>query len=244
MKLILIYLLATVSVACSHTGSTQYKDELGDVHKVKPGETLSEIAEDYDVSWRELAQVNDLGRDGHIQAGQQIIVPVRNQSLLSSWIKSPLQCHENHSSPKTPKKGYQHHDFQSSHDHRNLFSWPVRGRLTSVYGPRGGRIHQGIDIAAPTGTNIRASAQGTVVFSGWLRGYGRTVIIQHKGYRTLYAHCHRLLVRRGQRVATGKLIALVGSSGRSTGPHLHFEIQRGMAAVNPLKHLGSSIAGL
>ncbi|MCS6783166.1 MAG: peptidoglycan DD-metalloendopeptidase family protein [Gloeomargarita sp. SKYBB_i_bin120] len=122
------------------------------------------------------------------------------------------------------------------------YIWPARGVLTSGFGPRWGRMHQGIDIAGPVGTPIVAAASGTVIFAGWnAGGYGNLVKIWHdNGSVTYYAHNHRILVRENQRVEQGQLIAEMGSTGFSTGPHLHFEIRkRDRGPVNPLAFLPS-----
>ncbi|WP_017303940.1 peptidoglycan DD-metalloendopeptidase family protein [Spirulina subsalsa] len=122
----------------------------------------------------------------------------------------------------------------------NGYIWPARGVLTSGYGPRWGRMHRGIDIAAPTGTPIYAAAAGEVITAGWNSGgYGNLVDIRHPdGSMTRYAHNSRLLVRPGQRVEQGQKIALMGSTGFSTGPHLHFEVHpAGRGAVNPMAFL-------
>ncbi|TVQ64959.1 MAG: M23 family metallopeptidase, partial [Spirulina sp. DLM2.Bin59] len=114
--------------------------------------------------------------------------------------------------------------------------------LTSGYGPRWGRMHRGIDIAAPTGTPIYAAAAGEVISAGWNNGgYGNWVRIRHAdGSITLYAHHSRVLVRTGDRVEQGQKIALMGSTGFSTGPHLHFEVHpAGRGAVNPMAFLPS-----
>jgi len=119
----------------------------------------------------------------------------------------------------------------------NGYIWPARGVLTSGYGWRWGRMHQGIDIAAPLGTPIVAAAPGEVISSSWNSGgYGNLVELRHPdGSLTRYAHNNRLLVRRGQQVDQGQLIAEMGSTGRSTGPHLHFEVHSpGKGAVNPI----------
>ncbi|TVQ46645.1 MAG: LysM peptidoglycan-binding domain-containing protein [Gloeocapsa sp. DLM2.Bin57] len=122
------------------------------------------------------------------------------------------------------------------------YIWPAKGVFTSGFGWRWGRMHQGIDIAGPIGTPIHAAASGEVIYAGWhAYGYGNLVKIRHyNGSVTLYAHNNRLLVRRGQTVEQGQQIAEMGSTGYSTGPHLHFEIhpyQQG--PVNPLAHLPS-----
>jgi murein DD-endopeptidase MepM/ murein hydrolase activator NlpD len=119
----------------------------------------------------------------------------------------------------------------------NGYIWPARGALTSKYGWRWGRMHRGIDIAAPVGTPIFASASGVVIKSGWNKGgYGNLVDIQHAdGTLTRYAHNYRLLVQPGQFVEQGQQISLMGNTGRSTGPHLHFEVHPGgKGAVNPI----------
>jgi murein DD-endopeptidase MepM/ murein hydrolase activator NlpD len=116
--------------------------------------------------------------------------------------------------------------------------WPTAGRVTSEFGPRWGRQHAGIDIGASTGTPIRAGADGTVFFSGWMNGYGNTVIIDHGGgFTTLYAHQSSIVARSGTRVSQGQLIGYVGSTGQSTGPHLHLETRVNGAARNPRAYL-------
>jgi len=120
------------------------------------------------------------------------------------------------------------------------YLWPAKGTLTSGYGWRWGRMHRGIDVANSVGTPIIAAADGKVVFSGWSSGgYGYLVELAHTdGSKTRYAHNSALLVKKGQRVIQGTAIARMGSTGRSTGPHLHLEIIKpGLGAVNPVRHL-------
>ncbi|MEL7074357.1 MAG: M23 family metallopeptidase [Cyanobacteria bacterium J06582_2] len=106
------------------------------------------------------------------------------------------------------------------------YIWPAQGALTSHYGWRWGRIHQGIDIAAPIGTPIVAAAAGEVIGVGWYGGYGNLIKLEHlDGSVTYYAHNHRNLVTHGQKVEQGEQIAEMGNTGNSTGPHLHFEIR-------------------
>lgn len=121
------------------------------------------------------------------------------------------------------------------------FIRPVSGPVVSGFGYRVHPIlrrvkfHYGVDISAPSGTPIRAAADGVVVFAGWRRAYGNTVIVDHgNGLATLYAHCSRILVSEGEVVKQGQVIALVGSTGLSTGPHLHFEVRRDGEPINPL----------
>ena len=117
--------------------------------------------------------------------------------------------------------------------------WPVDGVVVSGYGMRWGRLHEGIDITAASGTPIRAAAAGTVIHSGWLGGYGLLVVIDHgNGLATAYAHNSSNLVSVGARVEQGQTIALVGSTGNSSGPHVHFEVRVNGVAVDPLLYLG------
>ena len=116
---------------------------------------------------------------------------------------------------------------------------PVSGIITSRYGARWGSTHKGLDIATSTGTTIAAAASGTVVFSGWDgHGLGYCVKISHgNGVETVYGHCSKLYVTSGQSVAQGEAIAAVGSTGNSTGPHLHLEIRLNGVAQNPQLYL-------
>ena len=116
--------------------------------------------------------------------------------------------------------------------------WPTSGRVTSEYGYRWGRMHQGIDIGAGTGTPIRAAKAGEVIFAGTQGGYGRTVVISHGGgFSTLYAHQSSIAASDGQSVSQGQVIGYVGNTGNSTGPHLHFETRVNGAAQNPRAYL-------
>lgn len=116
---------------------------------------------------------------------------------------------------------------------------PVSGILTSRYGYRWGSTHTGIDIGVAMGTSIKAAAGGTVSFSGWKGSLGQLVVISHgNGIQTYYGHCSKLLVSAGQKISAGQVIAKVGSTGRSTGPHLHFEIRINGSSINPQSYIG------
>ena len=118
------------------------------------------------------------------------------------------------------------------------FIWPVNGAVVSGFGMRWGRMHEGIDIAAALGTPIRAAAAGTVIHAGWLGGYGNLVVVDHgDGLATAYAHASAILVAVGQQVSQGGTLSLVGSTGNSSGPHLHFEVRVNGSAVDPLLYL-------
>ncbi len=118
------------------------------------------------------------------------------------------------------------------------FAYPARGKITSGFGRRGRKNHNGIDIALPNGTPVKAADGGTVTFSGRQGTYGYLVIIDHgEGYTSYYGHNSKNLVSKGDKVHKGQTIALSGNTGRSTGPHLHFEVRKFGVPVNPINYL-------
>ena len=118
------------------------------------------------------------------------------------------------------------------------FIWPVQGPITSPFGWRWGRMHEGIDIGVGYGTPIHAAAAGTVIYCGWESGYGNLVVIDHGGnLATAYGHQSSIAVSCGQQVDQGQVIGLVGTTGFSTGPHLHFEVRVDGSPVDPLGYL-------
>ncbi|HET6947938.1 MAG TPA: M23 family metallopeptidase [bacterium] len=190
------------------------------------GQTLWDVSQTYGVSIDEIVELNGLSSPDYVRAGQRLKVPAREmasiaprrvaQSLADSAVSVA-------SSAAALAQG---------------FIWPARGRLTSRFGWRRWRHHDGIDIAAPYGSPVTAARDGVVVFAGWYHAYGKALIVDHgSGLQTLYGHNSRLLVRSGERVTKGQLIAKVGSTGRSTGPHLHFEVRINGRPVNPIKYL-------
>ena len=118
------------------------------------------------------------------------------------------------------------------------FIWPVHGVLTSGFGWRWGRMHEGIDIAVGNGTPVVAAASGTVIVAGWMGGYGNLVVVDHGGgISTAYGHNTSVTVGVGQHVAQGQLISYSGNTGHSTGPHVHFEVRVNGGAVDPMGYL-------
>lgn len=120
------------------------------------------------------------------------------------------------------------------------FQWPLQDvEVTSLFGRRGKEFHEGIDLRAPTGTPVYAAQSGVVLYAdARIRGYGKLVVIRHPGkVATIYAHNSKTLVRPGERVVQGQKVAISGSTGHVRGAHVHFEIRRGLSAVNPLPFL-------
>lgn len=151
------------------------------------------------------------------------------------------------SNPAASVHDHDHDHHHHHHDH-GPGEMPVEGVITSRFGLRSDpfhgktRHHKGLDIAAPTGTPIHPVRPGTVVSSGERGGYGNVVVLDHgDGTTSLYAHCHELKVKKGDKVAYGDVIATVGSTGRSTGPHLHLEVHRDGKAVDPMAELKRSL---
>lgn len=115
---------------------------------------------------------------------------------------------------------------------------PVEGVLTSAFGERWGRKHTGVDIGADFGHHIVAAADGEITFAGEMDGYGNYIVIEHqKGFETSYAHCSRIAVTVGDYVKKGQIIGYVGSTGNSTGPHLHFEVKKDGEFLNPVDYV-------
>jgi murein DD-endopeptidase MepM/ murein hydrolase activator NlpD len=193
---------------------------------VRPGDNLFRIGKAYDVAYEELARVNRIKDVSQIHVGQRIFIPGATRQLPVETITPVEPSPATPSMPEVP---------DSSVDG---FIWPVNGTINSGFGPRGISSHDGIDIGAPEGTPIRAIEKGEVIYSDQLRGYGNIIIVRHTGgFISVYAHNEANLVREGQAVSRGEVIARVGNTGRVTGPHLHFEIRKNNAAQDPLRYL-------
>jgi len=204
---------ATASAPKQETQTTtsvaQQEDKPKDaVHYVQKGDTLWGISRKYQVSLQSITSANRISENSRLVVGQKLVIPNVRSSSVSA----------------------------------HAFAWPIRGLITSQFGIRtlGGRrdYHTGIDIDGRTGDSIRAAESGTVSFSGYINGYGNTVIIDHSGgLSTVYAHNSSNLAREGQKVNKGEVIARLGATGNATGAHLHFEIRQDGKPVNPLIYL-------
>jgi len=198
----------------------------GIYHVVKPGDNLFRISKAYDVPLEELARINSIRDAGHIRIGQRIFIPGAPRQLPVDTITPAESVSVPRSTAPTPDQAV------------DALVAPTSGTINSGFGPRNGSFHDGVDIGAPEGTPIVAVEQGEVVYSDQLRGYGNIVIVRHAGgIVSVYAHNQINLVREGQQVSRGQVIAKVGSTGRVTGPHLHFEIRKNNAAQDPTLYL-------
>ncbi len=190
----------------------------GVIHRVARGDTLFDIARLYQVDVMSIVRANGVSDPDTLYPGQVLVVPGATPRAAATVSGGPSVTTAAASS--------------------SGFIWPLRGAVTSYFGPRWGGFHTGIDIAGSYGATIRAARSGRVTFAGYYGNYGRTVIIDHGGgLSTLYSHASKLLVTAGQDVAQGQAIAQVGSSGNSTGPHLHFEVRVNGQPKNPMNYL-------
>lgn len=129
---------------------------------------------------------------------------------------------------------------RTSEEYLEASNLPVAGKITSLYGIRGGRMHYGIDIANRTGTPVKASKEGFVIASKWMKGFGQVVKIKSGSNTYLYAHLSKRLVKKGDVVVKGQTVGKVGSTGNATGPHLHFEIHVNNHPIDPLNYFDRS----
>jgi murein DD-endopeptidase MepM/ murein hydrolase activator NlpD len=212
-------------------------------HVIRNGESLSEIAASYGISLDALRRANRLPSTSYIIVGETLRIPPREGPQDIAALHQTFK-----SSDRSLFLGLQHHLERRTHAPvvaRHRLIWPVEGLLTSPFGERdhvmgggGTQFHAGIDLSVPTGTPVQAAQEGVVVFAGYNGAYGKAVKVDHpNGFSTLYAHNSRILVHVGQTVKAGQVICLSGSTGRSTGPHLHFEVHKDGWPVDPLHYL-------
>jgi murein DD-endopeptidase MepM/ murein hydrolase activator NlpD len=218
----------------------------GVVHVVRRGETVWRIARAYGIDPGDLMESNGIPDPRAVEVGTELFVPgaasavevpevgevgTRAATVSSTSTSTPTSTSS--SIPSTPPESR-----GAIARAETALAWPLKGVLYGRYGVRDGRRHDGIDIAAPEGTPVLAAAAGTVLYAGEQAGYGSIVILRHDGgLVTLYAHNSRILVREGDRVKRGEAVARVGQSGKTTGPHLHFEVREGTRPKNPLLFL-------
>lgn len=185
-------------------------------YTIRKGDTLWKIAKNYKIDVKLLQQVNKITKPEKLQIGTRIIIPLKNSTQNQT---GSMQL--------------------ASRKRESSFAWPVLGTITSRFGPRGREYHHGLDIAAKKGTPIKAIEAGKVIFSGYKNWvYGNAVIIDHgDGIKAMYAHNSKNLVKAGDWVKVGQTIAEIGSTGRSTGPHVHLEIHVDDVPVNPILYL-------
>ncbi len=223
----------------------------GVYHTIERGQTLWRIAKTYNVDIQDVAEFNDITDITQIKQGQKLFIPGAWQVLKVE----PYQSQDSSLSPQVLSREPKTQDRHKSTSHQSpsrgeskeepegkivvekwRFLWPVKGEVMSPFGVRNGKKHDGIDIAASAGSPIFAAADGEVIYSDdGVRGYGNMVMLKHKdSFITIYAHNRENLVKGGEMVKKGNVIARLGNSGHSSGPHLHFEVRKDKKPRNPL----------
>lgn len=200
----------------------------GIVYRVNSGDTLYNICFAYSIDISSVTDANSISASSILRVGQQLILPGVDSLKAVAPVKKDVKSS---GSVKIASR--------SSSSSSKFGIYPVKGHVTSGFGPRDGEFHKGIDICAPTGTAIYAAADGRVESAGWNNGgYGNLIIIQHSnGLLSYYGHCSKIIVSAGERVTQGQKIGEVGMTGDATGPHCHFEIRVGNNPVNPLNYI-------
>lgn len=225
---------ALLGLALGATGCFTTPKPQGAWHVLRPGETIWRVSQNYGTSVKRIVRANRIRDVKQVPAGTRLWVPggVAPEGT-GSGTPAAIRTIWRETGPQR--------DEALADAHRNgelHFRWPVEGHLTSGFGRRWGRKHEGLDLAAKPGTPVRAAESGRVIYAGKLGAYGNVVIVRHSDvYSTVYAHNRKLLIAKGGWVDKGDRIAEVGSTGRSTGPHLHFEVRRGKAPQDPMLYL-------
>lgn len=196
------------------------------MHTVQRGETVWGLARLYNVSMEEIIAANNITDPRTLETGRRLIIPGGSQAAGNS------------ARTVASRAAVRSRPAETTEDPG--FIWPVSGQISSKYGPRWGKFHYGLDIAASIGTPIVAAAAGKVVTAGWQPRYGYVISIDHlNGWVSVYAHCSKLFVGTGQSVQQGQKIAAVGQTGNTTGPHLHLETIYNGEHLDPLQKLPS-----
>jgi murein DD-endopeptidase MepM/ murein hydrolase activator NlpD len=241
----------------------------GGVHTVGAGETLSSVARRYRQSRSAIAKVNDLAPDAKLKVGQQLTIPAAKSTRVAAGPPAPSPAAS--ANARVPAAAPAHSQppqrvataeagaplgaaeppaarIDTPTDSTNAaggFRWPVRGRVISGYGQEAnGQRNDGINLAVPEGTSVKAAEEGTVAYAGnELKGYGNLVLVRHSnGFVTAYAHASELMVKRGDQVKRGQIIARAGQTGAVSSPQLHFEIRKGATPVDPMRYLSGTEA--
>lgn len=232
------------------------------VHIVAPGETLHSIARTYGKSVLALAKANNIAPDTMVRIGDRIVIP--NMGAAASTPPAPAMpraeapapppANSNLATAGSPHSAWvaepaapteQPGSLKSAEPAGGLpsFRWPVRGRVIAAFGPKpSGVQNDGIDLAVPEGTPVKAAEDGVVAYAGnELKGYGNLVLLRHNnGFVTAYAHASEILVKKGDTVRRGQVIAKSGQTGNVSSPELHFEIRKGSTPVDPAQYLSGA----
>ena len=247
----------SLSPPVGHSATPKKKD--GVYHTVTKGVTLYRISQAYKISLVKLMEANNLASPSSVKVGQKLFVPGAKTVLpvepyvpLSPSEKRKLErsldAEESPPIPFPTEEGKERGEGERPPwAGRELdIIWPIQGKINSPFGPRGKSLHAGIDIGSPSYQEVKAAMDGEVILARQTQtGYGKVVILRHdQGFSTIYGHLNVIIAREGEAVRLGQPIGGVGSTGRSTGPHLHFELRQGGRPLNPLALLPQTIEDL
>lgn len=233
---------------------TTAKAPASGTHTVATGETLFSLGRKYALSPYAIAEANGLSRNSTLNIGQTLKLPGKAGVSAAPQQAEAAPAEETLAAPgKTENQivadpaPAETEDLAAAPGDASMpaMRWPVRGKVISAYGSKpNGLKNEGINIAVPEGTPIRAAENGIVAYAGnELKGYGNLVLIRHDGgWVTAYAHASELLVKRGDTVKRGDIIAKAGQTGSVSSPQLHFEVRKGATAMDPVKYLSDSTA--
>ena len=223
--------------------SQPVKVSVAQIHKVAKGDTLYSIATKAGLSVDEVAAMNKMRKPYTLSIGQELTLPQTSADSLMIARATPTQDTSPREAQSKPATLATKASYTTPPANAGVsFAWPVRGKIVSDFGSGDlGRRNDGVNIAAPAGTAVRAAADGEVVYRGSeLDGFGNLLLVKHAGgYVTAYAHNDTMLVKKGQRVNQGQIIAKVGQTGAVSSPQLHFEIRENLQSVDPEGLLGS-----
>lgn len=230
-----------------NTGEKEYvtiKADDGLIYRVQSGDTLYGIGRNFGITASQIKDLNNLDTD-LISINQELYIKKFDSKKTQKKKIEVAEKKNITSQPKVAKSKTSSSVYSSPNtgdfssfpqEWKKDFLLPVTGRVSSPFGMRGGRLHKGVDITAPPGTEIAVAFSGTVTYTGFLRDYGNVIIVEHgKDVVTVYAHNEINLVKKSDKVDKGDVIARLGSTGRSTGPHLHFEIRVANKPIDPAK---------
>jgi murein DD-endopeptidase MepM/ murein hydrolase activator NlpD len=225
-------------------------------HVVAPGETLNSIARLYGKPVNVIARANNIPPDTMVRVGERIVIPEMGEhpATVAPRAEAPVAApttvatiESPHSArlatPSAPVEADNPIKAEQAASAMPSFRWPVRGRIIAAFGPKpNGLQNDGINLAVPEGTPVKAAEDGVVAYAGnELKGYGNLVLIRHaNGFVTAYANASELMVKRGETVKRGQVIAKSGETGNVTSPQLHFEIRKGATPVDPSQYLSGA----
>jgi len=255
IKYIFLFIMLILLSSCesnkkvvNHNHNQNYENNIklgGVFHKIKEGESLWAISRAYNVSLEDIIEINDLNPSTILYPDDEIFIPNVKKSINKPIVSnSHINVDDNKSKLKYRKAHYKNtrksnnKNLILSKKYQNYMLWPVNGIVITEFGKNGKFKSDGMDIAAPLNTKVVAIMKGTVIYSGNQPGYGNIIILKHSDkIISIYAHNNKNIVKKNQKIKKGQKIATVGNSGNAQRYQLHFELRKGVKAINPNPYL-------